>query len=192
MVVQDELDEKVDRALEKLIACEAKATSLSEFCDWFGAQIGFLSVLHTWGQTLTHHPHVHCVVPGGGIAPDGTNWIAGRPNFFLAVRPLAKMFRRLFLERLQRAFDAGSLNFFGDLADLADAARWREHVDAMSRVDWVVYAKKPFGGPAQVLAYLGRYTHRVAISNSRLLKCDGKTVTFRVKNYRASGRARRG
>ena len=152
-----------------------------------GARIGFLSVLHTWGQTLTHHPHVHCVVPGGGLSPDETRWIAGRPNFFLAVKPLAKLFRRLFLERLQKALDAGALNFFGDLAPLADAGRWREHVDAVSHIDWVVYAKKPFGGPAQVLAYLGRYTHRVAISNSRLVDLDDDHVAFTWKDYRQNG-----
>jgi hypothetical protein len=109
-------------------------------------------------------PHLRCVVPGGGLSPDGTRWIAGRPDFFLAVKPLAKLFRRLFLERLRKAFDAGALNFFGDLAPLADPETLRVHLAAMRRVDWVIYAKKPFGGPAQVLAYLGRYTHRVAIS----------------------------
>ena len=138
-------------------------------------------------STPIDNPHVHCVVPGGGLSPDGARWIAGRKNFFLAVKPLAKLFRRLFFERLQKAFEAGALNFFGDLADLADAVRWRENVDEMRRVDWVVYAKKPFGGPAQVLAYLGRYTHRVAISNSRLVDLDDDHVAFTWKDYRQNG-----
>src|ERR1700676_5532575 len=133
-----------------------------------GAQVGGLAVLHTWGQTLMHHPHVHCVVPGGGLSPDGKRWIAGRANFFLAVKPLAMLFRRLFLKRLQGAFEAGALAFFGDLAHVAQPAGFAAHIARPRRIDWVVYAKKPFGGPAQVLAYLGRYTHRVAISNSRI------------------------
>ena len=119
--------------------------------------------------------------------PTGHGWIAGRPNFFLAVKPLAKLFRRLFLERLQKAFDAGALNFFGDLSALADPARLREHLAGMRRIDWVVYAKKPFGGPAQVLAYLGRYTHRVAIANSRLVALDDDQVAFTWKDYRQNG-----
>ena len=156
-----------------------------------GAQIGVLAVLHTWGQTLTHHPHihcvVHCVVPGGGLSPDAKRWIAGRPDCFLAVKPLARLFRRLFLERLQKAFDAGALNCFGELASLADPANWRAHLAKMRRIDWVVYAKKPFGGPAQVLAYLGRYTHRVAISNSRLVALEDDHVAFSWKDYRYHG-----
>ncbi len=172
-----------------LFAASAEAmTTLASNPRRLGGEIGFLSVLHTWGQTLTHHPHVHCVVPGGGIAPDRTRWIAGRPNFFLAVKPLAQLFRRLFLERLQKAFEAGALNFFGDLSGFADSARLREHLLAqMSRIDWVVYAKKPFGGPAQVLAYLGRYTHRVAIANSRLVALDNDHVAFAWKDYRQNG-----
>src|ERR1700682_4686023 len=122
-----------------------------------GAGIGIVAVLHTWGQALTHHPHVHCVVPGGGLSPDSARWIASGPNFFLAVKPLARLFRRLFLERLTAAFDAGTLNFFGDLASLAEPAAFAPHLVAMRRISWVVYAKRPFGGPAQVLAYLGRY-----------------------------------
>ena len=174
-----------------LFAVSAEAmTTLASNPRRLGARIGFLSVLHTWGQTLTHHPHVHCVVPGGGIAPGGTRWIAGRPNFFLAVKPLAKLFRRLFLERLQKAFDAGALNFFGDLASLADPTSFRGHLTKMRRVDWVVYAKKPFGGPAQVLACLGRYTHRVAIANSRLAGLDGEHVAFTWKDYRQNGAAK--
>jgi hypothetical protein len=171
-----------------LFAASAEAmTTLASNPRRLGGEIGFLSVLHTWGQTLTHHPHVHCVVPGGGIAPDGTRWIAGRPDFFLAVKPLANLFRRLFLERLRKAFDAGALNYFGDLASLADPARFREHLAKMRRIDWVVYAKKPFGGPTQVLAYLGRYTHRVAIANSRLVALDHDHVAFTWKDYRQNG-----
>ena len=149
-----------------------------------GAEIGVVAVLHTWGQALTHHPHVHCVVPGGGPSPDGTRWIASRPNFFLAVKPLARLFRRLFLERLTAAFDAGTLNFFGDLASLAEPTTFAAHLIAMRRINWVVYAKRPFGGPAQVLAYLGRYTHRVAIANSRLVALDEDHVAFTWKDYR--------
>ena len=152
-----------------------------------GAEIGGLAVLHTWGQALTHHPHVHCVVPGGGLSPDGVRWISGRADFFLAVKSLTMLFRRLFLERLKRAFDAGALGFFGDLAPLADPAAFAAHVAAMRRVAWVVYAKKPFGSPAQVLAYLGRYTHRVAIANSRIKACDDDGVAFTWKDYRQGG-----
>ena len=155
-----------------------------------GTEIGGVAVLHTWGQTLTHHPHVHCVVPGGGLSPDGARWIAGRPNFFLAVKSLARLFRRLFLERLAAAFNAGALGFFGDLASLADPNAFTAHVSAMQRIDWVVYAKKPFGGPAQVLAHLGRYTHRVAIANSRLVALDGDQVAFSWKDYRQNGAAK--
>jgi len=152
-----------------------------------GAGIGVVAVLHTWGQALTHHPHVHCVVPGGGLSPDSARWIASRPNFFLAVKPLARLFRRLFLERLTAAFDAGTLNFFGDLASLAKPAAFAAHLVAMRRISWVVYAKRPFGGPAQVLAYLGRYTHRVAIANSRLVALDEDHVAFTWKDYRQNG-----
>ncbi|MET4122024.1 hypothetical protein ABIB85_008482 [Bradyrhizobium sp. JR1.5] len=140
------------------------------------------------GQALTHHPHVHCVVPGGGLSPDSApRLIASRPNFFLAVKPLARLFRRLFLERLTAAFDTGILNFFGDLASLAEPAAFTAHLVAMRRISWVVYAKRPFGGPAQVLAYLGRYTHRVAIANSRLVAPDEDHVAFTWKDYRQNG-----
>lgn len=149
-----------------------------------GAGIGVVAVLHTWGQALTHHPHVHCVVPGGGLSPDGARWIASRPNFFLAVKPLARLFRRLFLERLTAAFNAGTLHFFGDLAALAGPDAFTGCIKAMRRINWVVYAKRPFGGPAQVLAYLGRYTHRVAIANSRLVALDDDHVAFSWKDYR--------
>ena len=168
-----------------LFSAAAEAmTTLAANPRRLGAQIGFLAVLHTWGQTLTHHPHVHCVVPGGGLSPDGPHWIAGRPDFFLAVKPLARLFRRLFLERLEKAFDLGGLNFFGELASLADPACWHVLLTTARRIDWVVYAKKPFGGPAQVLAYLGRYTHRVAIANSRLVEIDDDNVGFTWKDYR--------
>ena len=152
-----------------------------------GAKIGGLAILHTWGQALTHHPHVHCVVPGGGLSLDGARWIEGRANFFLAVRPLSRLFRRLFLERLRAAFDGADLRFFGDLAHLADPAAFAAHLATARRVDWIVYAKKPFGRPAQVLAYLGRYTHRVAITNSRMRACEDDHVAFAWKDYRHQG-----
>ena len=155
-----------------------------------GAEIGVVAVLHTWGQALTHHPHVHCVVPGGGLSPDGTRWIASRPNFFLAVKPLARLFRRLFLERLTAAFNAGALRFSGALALLAELDAFAGRIRAMRRINWVVYAKRPFGGPAQVLAYLGRYTHRVAIANSRLVALDDDHVAFSWKNYRQNSATR--
>ncbi len=174
-----------------LFAAAAEAmTTLAANPRRLGAQIGVVAVLHTWGQTLTHHPHVHCVVPGGGLSPDGTRWIAGRPNFFLAVRPLAKMFRRLFVERLQRAYDGNALSFFGELVDLADPARFGAFVADVRAIDWVVYAKKPFGGPAQALAYLGRCTHRVAIANSRLVAIEDDHVAFAWKDYRDKGAAK--
>jgi hypothetical protein len=155
-----------------------------------GAEIGAVAVLHTWGQALTHHPHLHCVVPGGGLSLDGTRWLHGKANFFLAVKPLARLFRRLFLERLVAAFDKGQLRFFGDLAALAERDHFAAHSASLRRIDWVVYAKKPFGGPAQVLAYLSRYTHRVAIANSRLVACDQHHVAFSWKNYRRNGAAK--
>jgi hypothetical protein len=154
-----------------------------------GAQIGGLAILHTWGQALTHHPHVHCVVPGGGLSIDGSRWIEGRANFFLAIKPLSRLFRRRFLERLQKACDAGALRFFGDLANLADPASLRALIADMRRIDWIVYAKKPFGGPGQALAYLGRYTHRVAIANSRLVALDDH-IAFAWKDYRQNGAAK--
>jgi hypothetical protein len=150
-----------------------------------GARIGLTSVLHTWGSALTHHPHVHCIVPGGGFSPDGERWIACRKGFFLPVRVLSRLFRRLFLERLGQAHAAGRLAFFNDLASLADPAAFEAHLAPLRRAEWVVYAKRPFGGPEAVLAYLARYTHRVAISNSRLIALDERGVTFRWKDYRA-------
>lgn len=155
-----------------------------------GAEIGFLSVLHTWGQNLMHHPHVHCVVPGGGLAPDGERWVSCRKNFFLPVRVLSRVFRGKFLERLRRAYDAGTLKFFGKLAKYRDSAAFRRLLDEAYRREWVVYAKPPFGGPEQVLKYLARYTHRVAISNQRLRLMDGDHVSFEWKNY-AHGQERR-
>ena len=149
-----------------------------------GAEIGFLTILHTWGQTLTHHPHVHCVVPGGGISPDGSRWIACRPGFFLPVKVLSRLFRRLFLEALQKAFAAGNLRFYSQLEPLRDAKAFAQYLAPVAQAEWVVYAKPPFGGPAQVLNYLGRYTHRVAISNNRLLRMDEGKVSFLWKDYK--------
>ena len=149
-----------------------------------GAQIGFLAILHTWGQNLLFHPHLHCVVPGGGLSPDGSRWVGCRRNFFLPVRVLARLFRRLFLEQLQLAFDAGELQFFGALEPLRSADAFARYLAQTRQTDWVVYAKPPFGGPQQVLDYLGRYTHRVAISNNRLLRITQDSVTFRWKDYR--------
>jgi hypothetical protein len=139
---------------------------------------------------MTHHPHLHIIVPGGGISPDGERWIACRPGFFLPVRVLSRLFRRLFLEKLTAARDAGQLQFFGEHASLADRDAFAAFLARLRKVEWVVYAKKPFAGPEAVLAYLARYTHRVAISNSRLLTFDDTGVTFRWKDYRADGRAR--
>ena len=153
-----------------------------------GASIGATMVLHTWGSALTHHPHVHGIVPGGGLAPDGTRWIACRPGFFLPVRVLSRLFRRRFLEELQQLHEGGKLRFFGANETLASAAAfraWPHH-----KCEWVVYAKRPFSGPQAVLAYLSRYTHRVAISNGRLLAMDERGVAFRWKDYRAKGTTR--
>jgi len=155
-----------------------------------GARIGITAMLHTWGQTLTHHPHVHCIVPGGGPSLDSARWVACRPGFFLPVRVLARLFRRLFLRDLQNAYDAGRLRFSGPLAGLADAAAFKERLAELRRIDWVVYAKPPFGGPRQALAYLGRYTHRVAIANSRLLALKDGKVRFTWKDYRHAGAAK--
>jgi hypothetical protein len=153
------------------------------------ARIGITAVLHTWGSALTHHPHVHCIVPGGGLSLDGDRWVACRPGFFLPVRVLSRLFRRLFLDGIQRAHATGKLAFFNDLAPLADANRFKSHLAPLRRAEWVVYAKRPFGGPEAVLAYLARYTHRVAIANSRLISLDARGVTFRWKDYRARGAA---
>ncbi len=155
-----------------------------------GAKIGMTSVLHTWGSAMTHHPHVHIIVPGGGLGTDGQRWIACRPGFFLPVKVLSRLFRRLFLTGLQTAHRAGRLRFFGDRANLANPDAFATHIAPLRKSEWVVYAKAPFGGPEAVLAYLSRYTHRIAISNSRLIAANAETVTFRWKNYRANGRAR--
>jgi hypothetical protein len=155
-----------------------------------GARIGLTAVLHTWGSALTHHPHLHVIVPGGGISPDRMRWISCRPGFFLPVRVLSRLFRRLFLESLAAAHDAGRLQFFGDHAALADRAAFASYLAPLRKAEWVVYSKRPFGGPEQVLAYLARYTHRVAIANSRLIALDDTGVTFKWKDYRAKGRER--
>jgi hypothetical protein len=155
-----------------------------------GARIGLTAVLHTWGSALTHHPHIHCIVPGGGISLDGERWIACRSRFFLPVRVLSRLFRRLFLEKLAAAHEAGRLQFFGAHARLAEPGAFAAHLAPLRKIKWVVYAKPPFGGPEAVLAYLSRYTHRVAISNSRLIALDDKGVTFKWKDYRAKGRDR--
>ena len=149
-----------------------------------GARIGATLVLHTWGAALTHHPHVHGVVPGGGLSPDGKSWVACRPGFFLSVRVLSRLFRRRFLEELVQRHRGGQLKFFGEQAALADAKAFARWLAPLRRCEWVVYAKRPFAGPEAVLAYLSRYTHRVAISNSRLLAMDDRGVTFRWKDYR--------
>lgn len=148
-----------------------------------GAQIGFLSVLHTWGQTLHHHPHIHCVVPGGGLSPDGTRWIACKPGFFLPVKVLGRVFRGKFLELLKQAHADGKLSFRGSLEHLHEGPAFAAHLRSFYEQDWVVYAKPPFGGPAQVLKYLARYTHRVAIANHRLLAMEDGQVTFSYKDY---------
>jgi len=155
-----------------------------------GARIGVTAVLHTWGSALTHHPHLHCIVPGGGIAPDGERWVACRPGFFLPVRVLSRLFRRLFCEQLAAAHQAGELTCFGEHAQLADAQAFADWLAPLRQREWVVYAKRPFAGPAAVLAYLSRYTHRVAIANSRLIAVEEQGVTFQFKDYRAKGRCR--
>ena len=149
-----------------------------------GAEIGFFAVLHSWGQSLQVHPHLHCVVPGGGLSPDGQRWISCRPGFFLSVRVLSHLFRRLFLEALRKTFDSGKLQFFAALEPLSEALAFAQLLDRMKIRDWVVYAKRPFAGPQQVLDYVGRYTHRVAISNNRLLDIENGQVRFQWKDYR--------
>jgi hypothetical protein len=155
-----------------------------------GARVGITSVLHTWGSAMTHHPHIHMIVPGGGLSADGTRWIACRRNFFLSVRVLSRLYRRLILEGLTRLHKAGTLHFFGDHAELVNRAAFDTFLQRLRRIEWVVYAKEPFAGPKAVLAYLSRYTHRVAISNSRLIRMDDRGITFRVKDYRIDGPGR--
>jgi len=172
-----------DRAAEVLLTIAADVKHL-------GARIGATLVLHTWGSALTHHPHVHGIVPGGGLAPDGKTWVACRPGFFLPVRVLSRLFRRRFIEGLQHLHRTQQLQFFGEHAALRDAAIFAEWLGPLRKQEWVVYAKRPFAGPQAVLAYLSRYTHRVAISNSRLLAHDERGVSFRWKDYRAKGDAK--
>ena len=155
-----------------------------------GAQIGATLVLHTWGSALTHHPHVHGIVPGGGLSLDGERWISCKPGFFLSVRVLSRLFRRRFLEALSKAHAAGQLQFFGEYVNLTDASAFADWLAPLKKCEWVVYAKRPFAGPAAVLAYLSRYTHRVAIANSRLIAMDERGVTFRWKDYRAKRKTR--
>lgn len=155
-----------------------------------GAKVGMTSVLHTWGSALTHHPHIHMIVPGGGLSKDGNRWVACRPGFFLHVRVLSRLFRRLFIEGLRALHRAGELAFFGDQVGLSDADSFAKYLAPLRKIEWVVYAKPPFGGPEAVLAYLSRYTHRVAISNSRLISADTDTVAFRWKDYRAKSNDR--
>jgi len=172
-----------DVAAETLLTIAADAKHL-------GAQIGATLVLHTWGSALTHHPHVHGIIPGGGLSPDGERWVACRHGFFLPVRVLSRLFRRRFIEGLATLHRTGQLQFFGEHAGLADAGAFGRWLAPLRTCEWVVYAKRPFAGPAAVLAYLSRYTHRVAISNRRLLAMDGNGVTFRWKDYRTKGRTR--
>ena len=153
-----------------------------------GAEIGFIAILHTWGQNLLHHPHLHCVVPGGGLSADGERWISCRPGFFLPVRVLSRLFRRLFLAQLQATFDAGHLHFYHALEGLQAPTAFARYLAPMRQAEWVVYAKPPFGGPRHVLEYLGRYTHRVAISNNRLTEFADDQVSFRWKDYRHESR----
>jgi hypothetical protein len=155
-----------------------------------GAQIGATLVLHTWGSVLTHHPPVHGIVPSGGLSLDGERWVACKPGFFLSVRVLSRLFRRCFLEALSQAHAAGQLQFFGEYAHLTDASAFAGWLAPLKKCEWVVYAKRPFAGPQAVLAYLSRYTHRVAIANSRLIALDERGATFRWKDYRAKGKTR--
>jgi hypothetical protein len=176
-----------NKAVVYAILFKAAAETLSTIAAdprHLGAEIGFISVLHTWGQALQHHPHVHCLVPGGGVSLDGTHWVSCRPGFFLPVPVLSRLFRRLFLEKLGEAYERGKLEFFAGLTGLADPAVFARRLAQLRRREWVVYAKRPFAGPEAVLAYLGRYTHRVAIANSRLVALAGGEVSFRWRDYR--------
>ena len=155
---------------------------------YLGAEVGAIAILHSWGQALHHHPHLHCLVPGGGISSDQTRWIACPPGFFLPVRVLSRQFRDVFLRQLRAVSARGRLRFPGTLAALADPAVFAARLDALARIDWVVYAKPPFAGPEQVLGYLGRYTHRVAIANSRLVGLADNQVSFTWKDYRQDGK----
>jgi hypothetical protein len=171
-------------------ASAAAAMTIAADPKHLGARIGITSVLHTWGSAMTHHPHVHMIVPGGGIALDGKRWVSCRPDFFLPVRVLSRLFRRLFLKKLTAAHEARVLRFFGDHVHLNDTRAFAAYLAPLRKAEWVVYAKRPFGGPQAVLAYLSRYTHRVAIANSRLIAFDRNGVSFRWKDYRLEGRDR--
>ena len=187
-----------------LFRASAEATlTIASDPKHLGAKIGITAVLHTWGSAMTHHPHVHMIVPGGGLAPatgeedagptetaKSETWISCRPRFFLSVRVLSRLFRRLFLEKLIAAHEAGDLRFFNEHPALAESTAFKRYLDPLRKAEWVVYAKQPFAGPDQVLAYLARYTHRVAISNQRLVSADRQGVTFKCKDYRISGPAR--
>jgi hypothetical protein len=158
--------------------------------EHLGAEIGFFAVLHSWGQNLMFHPHLHCVVPGGGLSPDGKRWVACKPDFFLPVRVLSRLFRRRFLESLQKAFDSGKLQFFGSLESLRASSAFTGQIARAKGSEWVVYTKRPFAGPKQVLDYVGRYTHRVAISNNRLVDIENGQIHFQWKDYRESGQVK--
>jgi hypothetical protein len=162
-------------------------TTIAADPEHLGAEIGFFAVLHSWGSNLMFHPHLHCVVPGGGLSPDGQRWISCGPNFFLPVKVLSHRFRRLFVESLQKAFDSGKLQFLGTLEPFRDRLTFARHLAALKEREWVVYAKRPFAGPQQVLDYVGRYTHRVAISNNRLLDIGNDQIRFQWKDYRTGG-----
>ena len=168
-------------------AASETITTIAADPEHLGARIGITAVLHTWGSAMTHHPHIHMIVPGGGLSPGGSRWVSSRPAFLLPVRVLGKLFRRLFLTRLMALYDAGRLGFFGTIAHLAERRAFLRQLAPVLKKRWVVYAKPPFAGPETVLAYLSRYTHRVAISNSRLLRFDEAGVTLSYKDYRRSG-----
>ena len=173
------------------ILCQATAATLKTIAadpKHLGAEIGFFAVLHTWGQNLQHHPHLHCVVPGGGLSPDGQRWVSCRSDFFLPVKVLSRLFRRLFLDSLRQAFDSGKLHFFAALESLCQPDAFAQLLGRMKSCPWVVYAKRPFAGPQQVLDYVGRYTHRVAISNHRLVDIENGEVSFQWKDYSQGGR----
>ena len=180
------------RVIYDLLFKAAAETTITIAADSrrLGARIGITAVLHTWGSAMTHHPHLHMIVPGGGLSADGSRWVQCRPNFFLPVRVLSRLFRRLFLQMLVAAHDADQLKFHGAHAALADQAAFAAFLAPLRKAEWVVYAKEPFGGPEAVLAYLSRYTHRVAISNRRLVSADATSVTFKCKDYRIEGPGR--
>ena len=185
---------KQNKAVVYSLLFEAAAETLKTIAGdprHLGAETAATMVLHTWGQTLTYHPHVHVIVPGGGLSPDGNTWIACRPGFFLPIKVLQRLYRRLFLQKLAVAHASSRLQFFDTLAPLADARAFARHLAPVRRVDWIVYAKKPFAGPEQVLRYLARYTHRIAISNRRIIALDDQSVTFTWKDYRDGAKQKR-